>query len=53
MTRVQALAIMHHAAEHTPSWPSDPDRLTEALAVAMGGHIGKLASAGFEPRFFR
>jgi glutathione S-transferase len=29
---------MHHAAQGTPVWPSDPARLTEALAVAMGGY---------------
>jgi len=34
----QALAIMHHVAHGTPAWPSDPDRLTDALAVAMGGY---------------
>jgi glutathione S-transferase len=34
----QALAIMHHAAHGTPAWPSDPARLTDALAVAMGGY---------------
>jgi glutathione S-transferase len=34
----QALAIMHHVAHGTPAWPSDPSRLTEALAVAMGGY---------------
>ena len=34
----QTLAIMHHAAHGTPVWPSDPARLTDALAVAMGGY---------------
>ena len=34
----QVLAIMHHAAHGTPAWPGDPDRLTEALAVAMGAY---------------
>jgi glutathione S-transferase len=34
----QTLAIMHHAAHGTPAWPSDPDRLTDALAVAMSGY---------------
>jgi glutathione S-transferase len=34
----QTLAIMHHAAHGTPAWPSDPERLTDALAVAMGGY---------------
>ena len=34
----QTLAIMHHAAHGTPAWPSDPNRLTDALAVAMSGY---------------
>lgn len=34
----QTLAIMHHAAHGTPAWPNDPERLTDALAVAMGGY---------------
>jgi glutathione S-transferase len=34
----QTLAIMHHAARDTPAWPSDPQRLTDALAVAMSGY---------------
>jgi glutathione S-transferase len=34
----QTLAIMHHAARETPAWPSDPQRLTDALAVAMSGY---------------
>ena len=34
----QTLAIMHHVAHGTPAWPSDPHRLTEALAVAMSGY---------------
>jgi glutathione S-transferase len=34
----QALAIMHHVAHGTPVWPSDPSRLTDAFAVAMGGY---------------
>ena len=34
----QTLAIMHHAAQGTSAWPSDPDELTNALAVAMGGY---------------
>jgi glutathione S-transferase len=29
---------MHHAAHGTPAWPSDPNRLTDALSVAMGGY---------------
>src|SRR5258705_9356579 len=29
----QTMAIMHHAAQGTPAWPSDPTRLTDALAV--------------------
>ncbi|HMI83579.1 MAG TPA: glutathione S-transferase family protein, partial [Polyangiaceae bacterium] len=34
----QTLAIMHHAAHGSSAWPSDPHRLTEALAAAMGGY---------------
>lgn len=34
----QTLAIMHHAAQGTSAWPADPDELTRALAVAMGGY---------------
>src|SRR6185503_15352234 len=34
----QTLAIMHHVGHGTPAWPSDPHRLTEALAVAMSGY---------------
>jgi glutathione S-transferase len=34
----QTLAIMHHVAHGTPAWPSDPNRLTNALSVAMGGY---------------
>src|SRR5687767_1493512 len=34
----QTLAIMHHAAHGTPAWPSDPERLTDAIAVGMGGY---------------
>jgi glutathione S-transferase len=34
----QTLAIMHHAAQGTSAWPSDPAQLTRALAVAMGGY---------------
>src|SRR5690242_10681182 len=29
----QSLAIMHHAAHGTPAWPSDPAKLTRALAA--------------------
>jgi glutathione S-transferase len=43
----QSLAIMHHAAHGTPAWPSDPDRLTDALAVAIGGYDLYQAFAGF------
>src|SRR5262249_10406934 len=43
----QAIAIMHHAAHGTPAWPSDPDRLTDALAVAIGGYDLYQAFAGF------
>src|SRR5258706_8263229 len=43
----QALAIMHHVAHGTPAWPSDPDRLTDALAVAMGGYDLYQAFGGF------
>ncbi len=34
----QTLAIMHHAGHGTPAWPSDPARLTDALAVAGGAY---------------
>ena len=34
----QSIAIMHHAAHGTPVWPSDPSRLTQALAVAQGAY---------------
>lgn len=34
----QVLAIMHHAAQGTRAWPSDPKELTTALSVAMGGY---------------
>jgi glutathione S-transferase len=34
----QSVAIMHHVALGTPAWPSDPQRATDALAVAMGGY---------------
>jgi glutathione S-transferase len=43
----QALAIMHHAAHGTPAWPNEPDRLTEALEVAIGGYDLYQAFAGF------
>jgi len=43
----QAMAIMHHAAHGTPAWPSDPDRLTDALSVAIGGYDLYQAFAGF------
>jgi glutathione S-transferase len=34
----QTMAIMHHAAHGTPTWPADPEKLTQALQVAMGGY---------------
>jgi glutathione S-transferase len=43
----QSLAIMHHAAQGTPAWPSEPEKLTRALAVAMGGYDLYQAFAGF------
>ena len=43
----QTLAIMHHAAHGTPAWPSDPDSLTRALAVALGGYDLYQAFGGF------
>jgi glutathione S-transferase len=43
----QSLAIMHHAAHGTPAWPADPNRLTDALAVALGGYDLYQAFAGF------
>jgi glutathione S-transferase len=43
----QAIAIMHHATQGTPAWPSDPERLTDALSVAMGGYDLYQAFAGF------
>ena len=43
----QALAIMHHAAHGTPVWPGDPEALTRALSVAMGGYDLYQAFGGF------
>jgi glutathione S-transferase len=43
----QTIAIMHHAAHGTSAWPSDPNRLTDALAVAMGGYDLYQAFGGF------
>jgi glutathione S-transferase len=43
----QSLAIMHHAANGTSAWPSDPATLTRALMVAMGGYDLYQAFAGF------
>ncbi len=43
----QSLAIMHHAAHGTRAWPSDPEALTRALMVAMGGYDLYQAFAGF------
>jgi glutathione S-transferase len=43
----QTIAMMHHAAHGTPAWPSDPERLTKALAVAMGGYDLYQAFVGF------
>jgi glutathione S-transferase len=43
----QSLAIMHHAAHGTSAWPSDPARLTRALAIAIGGYDLYEAFAGF------
>jgi glutathione S-transferase len=43
----QTIAIMHHASHGTPAWPSDPARLTDALAVAMGGYDLYQAFGGF------
>jgi len=34
----QTLAIMQHAGQGTPVWPSDPEALNRALAVGMGGY---------------
>lgn len=34
----QSLAIMHHAAQGSSAWPSDPAKLTEALSVAQGAY---------------
>jgi glutathione S-transferase len=34
----QTPAILHHATHGTSAWPADPDRLTEALAVATGAY---------------
>lgn len=43
----QTLAIMHHAAQGTSAWPSDPSMLTKALSVAMGGYDLYQAFGGF------
>lgn len=43
----QTLAIMHHAAHGTAAWPNDPERLTEALSIAMGGYDLYQAFGGF------
>lgn len=43
----QTLAIMHHAAHGTPAWPSEPARLTQALALAMGAYDLYQAFGGF------
>jgi glutathione S-transferase len=43
----QSLAIMHHAAHGTSAWPSEPDALTRALSVALGGYDLYRAFAGF------
>jgi glutathione S-transferase len=43
----QTIAIMHHAAHGTPAWPSEPDRLTAALSVAIGGYDLYQAFGGF------
>ncbi len=43
----QSMAIMHHAAHGTSAWPSDPDALTQALMVALGGYDLYQAFAGF------
>lgn len=37
-TLYQTLAIMHHVASGTPIWPSNPELLTQALAVGMAGY---------------
>ncbi|MBK8994665.1 MAG: glutathione S-transferase [Myxococcales bacterium] len=34
----QTLAIMHHVGHGTSAWPADPEALTRALSVAMGGY---------------
>ncbi len=46
-TIFQTLAIMDHAAQGTSAWPSDPEKLTRALAVAMGGYDLYQAFGGF------
>jgi glutathione S-transferase len=43
----QTLAIMHHAAQGTAAWPSDPQKLTDALAAAIGGYDLYQAFGGF------
>ncbi len=43
----QTIAMMHHAAHGTSAWPSDPEALTRALTVAMGGYDLYQAFAGF------
>jgi glutathione S-transferase len=46
-TIYQSLAIMHHAANGTAAWPSEPAQLTRALAVAMGAYDLYQAFGGF------
>lgn len=43
----QSIAIMHHVGHGTSAWPSDPETLTNALEVAMGGYDLYQAFAGF------
>jgi len=43
----QSLAIMHHVAHGTSVWPSDPEALTRALAVALGAYDFYMSFAGF------
>jgi glutathione S-transferase len=43
----QSMAIMHHAGQGTPAWPSEPERLTKALEVAIGGYDLYQAFGGF------
>lgn len=45
----QSLAIMHHAGVGTRAWPSEPERLTDALSIGLGAYDLYEAFADFMP----